>query len=298
MESRQHPLFPAYAALAAVCFFWGTTYLGIRMALESFAPLWLMAFRFTISGSVLLITARLLGAPIPTGRELAWTALYGILPLGVANGALTFSETFIPSSLAALYITTAPFWMVGIEALVPGGEKLHLRTMAAMMVGFLGTSLLVMPEDWSQGFSAANIQGFLLLQVGNCAWAAGSILFRRRKTKAHPVVSGAVQQLATGLVMCGLVGLTSPPAPQWSGRGLWAAAYLVVFGSIVAYSAYVYVLNKLPISIVSIYTYINPLVAAALGWLFYREPFGWRETLAMAVIFLGVFLVKKAQSKR
>lgn len=295
MESRHHPLFPAYAALAAVCFFWGTTYLGIRMALESFPPLVLMAFRFTISGSVLLVAAKLLGAQIPTGRDLFWTAAYGILPLGVANGALTFSETFIPSSLAALYITTAPFWMVGIEALVPGGEKLHLRTVAAMMVGFLGTSLLVMPDDWSQGFSAANVNGFLLLQVGNCAWASGSILFRRRPAKAHPVVSGGVQQLATGLVMCGLVAATAPPAVQWSGRGLWAAAYLVVFGSIVAYSAYIYVLDKLPISIVSIYTYINPLVAAGLGWFFYREPFGWRETLAMAIIFLGVYLVKRVQ---
>ena len=298
MESQRHPLWPAYAALAAVCFFWGTTYLGIRMALESFPPLVLMAFRFTVSGAVLLTAARLLGAELPQGRELLWTAVYGILPLGVANGALTFSETFIPSSLAALYITTAPFWMVGVEALVPGGEQLHWRTVAAMMVGFLGTSLLVLPDDWSRGFSAANVNGFLLLQVGNAAWASGSILFRRRKTKAHPVVSGAVQQLATGIVMCILVALTSPPPAQWSGRGLWAAAYLVVFGSIVAYSAYIYVLDKLPISIVSVYTYINPLVAAALGWLFYREPFGGRETLAMAVIFLGVYFVKKAQGKR
>lgn len=267
------------------------------MALESFPPLVLLAFRFTISGTLLLITARLIGARIPVGKDLLWTGLYGLLPLGVANGALTFAETWIPSSLAALYITTASFWMVGMEALVPGGEKLNLPTFGAMMVGFVGTALLVMPEDFRTGFSASNVKGFLLLQVGNAAWSLGSILYRRRPSTVHPVVSGAVQQLTTGILVSGLVAVTAQPPVVWSGRGLWAAFYLVTFGSIVGYSAYIYALDKLPVSLVSIYTYVNPLVAAVLGLYFYRETFGWRETVAMSVIFLGVYLVKRVQRK-
>jgi drug/metabolite transporter (DMT)-like permease len=292
----------AYLALAAVCFFWGTTYLGIRMALESLPPFVIMAARFLTSGAILLTAARLLGSPIPSGRELGFTALYGILPLGVANGALTFAQTWISSSLAALYITTAPFWLVGLEALIPGGERLRLKTAAAMGVGFLGTALLVAPPSSSQGVSLtdlpwANVKGFLLLQVGNFAWSAGSILFRRRKasTTAHPVVSGAIQQFATGLVMLIPALLIPHPPLQPTTRSLAAVAYLVTFGSIVGYSAYIYVMDKLPVSLVSIYTYVNPVVAVTLGWLIYREHFGWREAAAMSIIFLGVFLVKRTQ---
>jgi drug/metabolite transporter (DMT)-like permease len=292
----RHPLFWPYVSLGAVCFFWGTTYLGIRMALESFPPLVLVASRFLLSGSLILIGARLLGYTLPRGRELCITALSGVLPLGVANGALTFSETLIPSSLASLYITTSPFWLVGLEAL-SGGERLRVKTLLAMLVGFSGTALLLAPG--AAGFTANNIKGFLLLQLGNLAWAAGSVLFRRRgqagATRANPIVGGGIQQLATGLIVGLLLLILPQPPVQWSTRGTLALFYLVTFGSIVGYSAYVYCLDKLPMSMVSTYTYVNPLVAVSLGWLFYREPAGWREFAAMAVIFLGVFLVKRSQ---
>ena len=286
-------------ALAAVCFFWGTTYLGIRMALESFPPLILVASRFLLSGTLILVAAKLWGYELPRGRELLLTAISGLLPLGVANSALTYSETFIPSSLASLYITTAPFWLVGLEAW-SGGDGLRVRTLLAMLVGFLGTALLLTPNGQT-GFTANNMKGFLLLQLGNLAWAAGSVLFRRRgagEKRCHPIVSGGVQQLATGLAVGAAVLLAPAQAPiAWSTRGNLALLYLVFFGSIVGYSAYVYCLDKLPMSLVSTYTYINPLVAVSLGWLFYREPAGWRELAAMAIIFVGVYLVKRSQRR-
>ena len=294
---RTHPLLKPYAALAAVCFFWGTTFLAIRVGLESFPPLMLLATRFLISGSILLTVAALRGATFPRGRELFFTALYGLLPLGVSSGALAFAQTMIPSSLAALYITTSPLWLVGLDALIPGGEHLRRRTVAAMLVGFVGTALLVFPKNLQEGFSATNVKGFLILQVGNIAWGLGALLFRRRTSRAHPFVSGAVQQFVSGLLTLALTLLIPQPAIDWSTRGILAVLYLVTFGSIVGYSAYIYVLDKLPVSIVSLYTYVNPVVAVTLGWIFYREPFGFRELSAMLIIFLGVYLVKRSQSR-
>jgi drug/metabolite transporter (DMT)-like permease len=290
---RSHPHFQAYLALAAVCFFWGTTYLGIRMALESLPPLMLVGLRYTISGTALLLVAFFAKAHLPSGKELWYTALYGVIIIGIGNGCLAFAEVWIPSGLAALFITTSPFWMVGMEALIPGGERLHAPTLLGMLVGLAGTALLVAPNAIQQGFTGPSLRGFLLLQLGCCGWAFGSILQRRHVTKAHPVVSGAVQQLATGLVFLGPAFLTKTQPIQWTSRSIGAVIYLVTFGSVVGYSAYLYALDKLPVSVVSIYTYVNPVVAVFLGWLFYRERIGLHEIVSMLVIFAGVALVKR-----
>jgi drug/metabolite transporter (DMT)-like permease len=263
------------------------------MALESFSPVQLLAIRFTVSGSLLLLAAKFWKAHLPSGRELLFTALFGVLTLGIGNGCLAYAEEFVPSGLAAIFVTVSPFWMVGFEALLPGGVRLHGPTIAGMMVGLLGTVLLVGPSAIQHGFGGPILAGFLLLQFGSCGWAFGSILQRRYPTRAHPVVSGAVQQLATGLVYAVPALTLRPPPIHWSGRGSVAVIYLVFFGSIVGYSAYLYTLEHLPVSIVTIYNYINPVVAVFLGWLFYREPFGLRELAAMGIIFTGVALVKR-----
>lgn len=280
-------------SLVSICFFWGTTYLGIRMALESFPPLVLVASRFLISGAVLLAAAGLKGAHLPRGRELWLTALNGVVILGLGNAALTFAETWIASGLAALILTTSPFWLVGIEALVPGGERLHAPTVAGMIVGSAGAALLVAPGAWTHGLDHNLLKGFLVLQLGCICWTGGSIAQRRQPSRAHPVVSGGVQQLAAGLAFAVLALLIRERPVAWGFRGVAALFYLVVFGSIVGYSAYIYAMDKLPVAVVSVYTYINPVVAVSLGWLFYREPFGAREAAAMIVIFAGVAVVKK-----
>lgn len=291
---RDHPLFKAYGALVAVCFFWGTTYLGIRMSLESTPPLQLIAARFVASGSLLLAAAYAGGARLPRGRELCVSALTGVVVLGVGNGCLVFAEQWIPSGLAALFITVSPFWMVGIEALMPGGEPINRRATAGMLVGCAGAALLVSSGISAQGLGGAVVQGFLVLQLGSAAWSFGSLYQRRQPAKAHPIVTGGVQQLAAGLVFIPLALLFerrfTAPAP----RSAAAICYLVVFGSIVGYSAYVYALAHLPVAVVSIYSYVNPIVAVFLGWLFYREPFGAREAAAMLIIFAGVALVKRS----
>ncbi len=279
--------------MLCVCIFWGTTYLGIRVALESFSPVALMGIRYTASGGVMLIVARIMGVHLPRGRELWQTALFGVFALGIGTGTLSWAELTIPSGLAALFCTTSPFWMVGIEALMPEGEPLHWPTILGMLVGLGGVVFLVArtafgPNSATQGM----VMAFVLLQIGLGAWAVGSILQRKQTSKAHPFVSGAVQQLATGLAFL-LATLIFHPRMNWNARGIGAVAYLAVFGGIVGYSAFVYTMAHLPIAIASIYNYVNPLVAVALGWLFFREPFGVRECIAMALIFIGVAIVKQ-----
>ncbi len=290
---QRHPHFRAYLALAAVCFFWGTTYLGIRFALESMQPQVLMALRYTISGSILLLFAYFSGAHLPSGRELWYTALYGVMIIGTGTGSVVFAEQWVPSGLASVFITLSPFWMIGIDALIPGGERLHGPTIVAMLVGLAGTTLLVAPEIMGEGFGGPLVRGFLLIELGCSGWCLGSILQRRHQTKAHPVVSGAVQQLATGLAFAVPAFFAKPHPSTWSGRSIGAVAYLVMFGSIVGYSAYSFALDRLPVSVVSIYNYINPVIAVFLGWLFFREHFGPLEVIAMLIIFVGVGLVKR-----
>jgi drug/metabolite transporter (DMT)-like permease len=293
---RHHPQLKAYAALVAICIFWGTTYLGIRMALESFPPFLLVAVRYLLSGAILLAGAALMRIKLPTGRELFQTAVNGVVILGIGNGCLAFAEQWIPSGLAALFISTSPFWMVALEALIPGGESLHGPTIAGMLIGFAGVAILVVPTGLG-GLSTSILAGFLVLQLGCAGWSLGSIAQRRTSTSAHPMISGAVQQLATGLVFV-IPALVAKGHPvHWSAKGTGALLYLVVFGSIVGYSAYIYALSNLPVAIVSIYNYINPVVAVFLGWLVYREPFGPREAVAMTVIFVGVATVKRYSRK-
>jgi len=263
------------------------------MALESFPPLALVAMRFVISGAILLTAARVMGAALPRGRELLVSAATGVLILGVGNGCLTFAELWIPSGIAALFVTLTPFWMVGIETLLPGGERLHVPTAAAMGVGLAGAGLLLGPDLLQQKAGGLVVRGFLVLQLGCAAWSFGSLYQRRQQGRAHPIVAGGVQQLAAGLAFA-LPALLLPQAPiRWSLRGAGALLYLVAFGSIVGYSSYVYALQKLPVAVVSIYSYVNPVVAVWLGWLVYREPFGWREAIATGTILLGVALVKR-----
>ena len=263
------------------------------MALESFPPMLLVAARYMISGTITLLFARARGMYLPKGRELAWACFSGLLTLGVGNGTLVASEVLIPSGIAGLIVTISPFWMVGVEARLPGGDRLHAPTIAGMAVGLAGAAVLFTPDAGAGAIDHKLMVGFLLLQIGMAGWSFGSIIQRRKAGKAHSVVAGGVQQLAAGLAMIPVALGSGNLTVHWSTRGVSAILYLVVFGSLVGYSAFVYAMDKLPVAIVSVYSYVNAVVAVALGWLFYREPFGWRETGAMLIIFAGVAVVKR-----
>lgn len=284
-----------------MCVFWGTTYLGIRIALDSFPPALLVCLRNLISGAITLSVAAMIGAHFPRGRELWITAGYGLMVIGVGNGTLAVVEQWIPTGLSSLFVTTAPFWFVGIDALLAGGEKLHGPTLRGLLLGFAGVFLLIAPDAWTAltqhtfASGGAVVLGFLLLQLSGASWALGSLLQRNRRSRTHPFVIGGVQQLSTGLTLL-IPGIFQLPSAHWTARGVGAIVYLAIFGGIVGYSCYALVISRLPLAIASIYTYINPVVAVFLGWWVYRERFGFREAGAMAVIFAGVALVRRAAS--
>jgi drug/metabolite transporter (DMT)-like permease len=162
-----------------------------------------------------------------------------------------------------------------------------------MLVGLGGAALLVAPDLLGHTMSRNTLYGFLILQLGMACWSFGSIYQRRQVVDAHPITIGAIHQLVTGIAFLPIAALAPEHPVAWSARGVYALLYLVTFGSIVGYSSYVYALDKLPVAIVSVYPYVNSVVAVTLGWLFYREPLGMREASAMAVIFAGVAIVKR-----
>ncbi len=288
----------AYVALAAVCLLWGTTYLAIRISVETIPPLYLIGIRYTISGGILILGGRLAGAYIPSGRELLQTAVCGISCIGLGNGLLVVAETWVPSGLAALFYTTAPFWMVGLDAVLPGGRRPLRSTLAGLLAGLAGVVFLIVPAVQKESLRGSTFTGFLLLQVSVCFWVAGALLQKQVIAKARPFMTGAVQQLAAGLATLAPAMAFEHLPHAVSSRSAWGFVYLVIVGSLIGFSAFIYAVAKLPVAIVSVYTFVNPVVAVFLGWLVAGESLGSREMLSMLIIFAGIALVRRSESRR
>lgn len=291
---RRGEKFAAYGAWAAVCFFWGTTYLAIRVGLETLPPMLLAGVRFTVAGSVLfLLMWRQRGMRLPIGREWLDIGVVAITLLVIGNGAVVWAEQWIPSGMAALLVATSPFWVAGFERMQSDGERVGLRAMTGMLVGFGGLALLVAPQLFGTTLDARYIVGIVAIQLACGSWSGGSVYAKHRPVGVAPLMNASLQMLVAGVVLT-FVGTATG---EWgrvglSVRSLGALLYLVVFGSIVAYGSYTYAVQKLPLSLVSTYSYINPVIAVLLGWLILGEPLNWRVAASAAIILSGVALVK------
>ena len=287
----------AYAAWITICLVWGTTYLGIRVALETFPPALLGGIRFTIAGLVLSIWLRLRGRPLPPPREWLPLAITGTLLLALGNGFVVLAEQWVPSGIAAVIIASSPFWMSGMEACAPGGEPLTRRTVAGLCVGFAGIVLLVWPRLSATG-GRQFLLGVIALQGACIGWSAGSIYSKRYARPTDPLAGSALQMLFGGLVMLALGTIIG----EWSRltlspRSVAAETYLIVVGSWVGYLAFVYALQNLPISTVSLYAYVNPVIAVLLGTLLLNEPFGMRVVGASAMVLVGIAIVRSRKAE-
>lgn len=291
----------AYAAWAAVCFFWGTTYLAIRIGLETMPPMLFAGLRFLTAGTLLFAFASRFerGAWLPHGREWFDLSAVGLMLLGVGTGVVVWAEQWVPSGMAALLVATSPFWVALLERLQRNGERTGRRAIVGMTIGFAGLIYLVAPNLYGAHLSGPFLLGIIALQIGCASWSAGSVYAKRRPTTVAPLIGASIQMLVAGfaLTLLGTI-LGEWPRVRFNARSLSAIVYLVIFGSIVAYSSYTYALQKLPLSLVSTYSYINPVIAILLGWMLLGEPLGWRVAIGAGVILGGVALVKTAPKKR
>lgn len=284
----------AYVAWAAVCLIWGTTYLAIRIALETIPPALVGGIRFTCAGVVLAAVLRLRGEPLP--RRDAWpgVVLMGLLMLAIGNGAVVWAEQWIPSGVAALVVATTPFWLNGIDAVAGSGRRPSHLTWVGLVVGFAGVAVLVWP-DLTLGSTEGRLYlvGLVALQTASLGWSLGTLYARRHAEASGAIGSAALQMVAGGLIMLLIATLRGEWAHlRLTPRSLAAEVYLTVAGSIVAYSAYVYVLKHLPLPIVSLYSYINPVIAVLLGAAVMGEPGGWHVVLAAALVLGGVVITR------
>jgi drug/metabolite transporter (DMT)-like permease len=295
MTEARLPPRSAYVAWIAVCVIWGTTYLGIRVALEATPPALMGGIRWTIAGLLLAAIAAARGERLPAPALWSSLAFQGLMMIGVGNGFVNWAEQHVPSGLAAVTLATSPFWMSGVEALRGDGERLSRQALAGLVLGFSGILVLVWPDlrlGDAEGLQFA--LGILALQAACLGWAIGSSYSKRHPHGASVVAATSVQMLFGGLIM--LVAGTALgewPRVHLEGRGLWALVYLVVVGSIGGFVSYIYALQHLPVATVSLYAYANPLIAVVLGALVLDEPFTLRTVISMAIVFAGMGLVRR-----
>lgn len=282
----------AWGAWIFVCVVWGTTYLGIRIALETVPPMLMAGLRWVTAGFLLLAVLAAGGHPLPSPGSWASLMVLGVLMTTLGNGGVVWAEQTISSGLAALLVAAVPFWMVGVERFRADAEPVPGRRIAGLLVGFAGIALLVWPEISSGQVGSA--AGVAATQIACVGWAIGSSYSRRRAASDNVVASAALQMIFGGLALL-LVGtlLGEWPALRFTGRTLGALVYLIVAGSIGAYSAYLYALKHLPVATVSLYAYVNPVIAVALGAAVLGEPFSPRVVVAGAVVLVGMMLVRQ-----
>jgi drug/metabolite transporter (DMT)-like permease len=290
------PGWQVWGALWIVYLVWGSTYLAIRVMVETVPPLLGAGTRFAVAGAVLLLVLGLrLGwtAIRPTRGALLGAGLVGLLLPG-ANAVVSVAEQHVPSSLAALLIASIPLWVILLRRLA--GETITRAGGVAVLVGFVGVALLVRPGPQS---ADASIVGMLTCVAAAVMWASGSFASGRVELPRHPLVSTGWQMLIGGIA-CLVAGLLAGEGPQvdpaaFSTRSLLALAYLIVMGSWVAFSAYVWLLQNAPISKVATYAYVNPVVAIVLGWLILSEVVAPVTIAGAAIIVAAVALAVRSE---
>lgn len=298
-ETLRSRSFKLIAAFACVYVIWGSTYLAIRFAVETMPPLLMAGTRFLLAGGLLYGWILLRGEAARPRRGEWWgAAVLGTLFFLGGNGAVSWAETRVPSAFAALLVATVPFWIVILQWRRHGGTRPSGWVLAGVCAGFLGVALLVGTRGPGGRIDPA---GAAVLVVGPLSWAYGTILSRRFPHPASHLQSGAMQMLAGGVALC-VAGLSLGEGARAqlstvSARSELAFLYLVFAGSIVAFSAYNWLLQASTPTRVGTYAFVNPIVAVVLGWALAGEAFGANAVVAGAFIVAGVVLIVFAKSR-
>lgn len=281
-------------AFAVVYVVWGSTYLAIRFAIETIPPLLMAAVRFLVAGGLLYAWARGRGAPRPTQAQWRSAAVVGGLLFVGGNGAVVVAEQWVPSGLVALLVGSVPLWMVVVDWLWGSRHRPEARTVVGLAAGFAGVAVLAGSPGAGAG-GGHEVFGVVLVTLGSLAWAAGSIYARHADMPPRPRLWVGMQMLAGGAlllplaVITGELGRVDPTGI--SLKSLLALAYLVVFGALLAFSAYIWLLGVSTPARVSTYAYVNPVVALLLGWALADEALTFRSMLAAAIIVGSVVVI-------
>jgi drug/metabolite transporter (DMT)-like permease len=283
------------AAFAAVYLIWGSTYLAIRFAVQTLPPLLMASARFVIAGALVLLWARWRdGASWPTRVEWRVGLISGALLLLGGNGGVSWAEQHVPSGIAALLVAVVPLWMVLLEWMRPGGTRPRGAVFAGVGLGLVGLALLVGPDALRSG-SGSDAFGAIVLVLASLSWAAGSLYTKFAPRATSATVGTGTQMLAGGLALFAAAIVAGEPSrldlAHASTSSLVAFAYLLTFGSLIGFTAYVYLLAHTTAAKAATYAYVNPVVAVLLGWAIGHEPVTSRTVLAAAVILGGVAII-------
>jgi len=294
MQSSRLTL-PVMAALGAVYFFWGTTYLAMKFAIETLPPFFMLSVRFTAAGALLLAWAWSREKPQFTWKQGRGSAAAGGLMLLGGTGLVAWAEQFVPSNIAAIVIATMPLWMALLRWVALKGDRPGKTSMAGLLLGFLGTLLLVRSTTTGTEMVEGHTLGLAVLVLAALLWATGSLVSRGMEQPRMPALATSIQLLSGGFC-CLAAGLATGEAARIhleaiSLRSAAALAYLVVFGSVVAFSCYTWLLKKTDPALASSYAYVSPVVAVAAGWLLAGERLSAGSLLATGIILTAVALI-------
>ncbi|MHA3772738.1 EamA family transporter [Verrucomicrobiota bacterium sgz303538] len=288
-ERSTPPLWLVLAAFAAVYVIWGSTYLGIRLAIDSIPPLMMAGARSLIAGLLLYIVVRLRGAPRPEPVHWRNATIIGAALLLVGNGGVSWAQQTVPSSIAALIIAATPLWINLIDWLRPHGRRPHNLVFSGIALGFVGVALIVWSKD-SHGRSVVDPLGAMMLLAASLSWAAGSVFARHARLPATMLLSIAMQMISGGaLLLVSSVAMGEMKHLHFGAittQSAWAFAYLTLLGSLVGYTAYAWLLQVTTAARVSTYAFVNPLIAVLLGRLVLHEPLP-KTVLAAGGCILG-----------
>jgi drug/metabolite transporter (DMT)-like permease len=294
LDTVKKHLLLAYLALTAVCIIWGTTFLALRIAVTEFPPFLFTVLRQTVAGGILLIVSLgFMKVPMPSISFICSQAVAGFFMISLGNGLVAWAEMFVPSGVAAILCSLMPVMVILINVSINKEEKPNTLILLGVAVGLLGI-VLVFSEHLRDFSNPDYVMGIVMIFVAAIAWAGSSIWIKKKNNDTNLYLNAGLQMFFGGvwlfpfsLAFDDLTNVTLSP------QAVYSFIYLVIVGSIIAYVSYTYALRKLPMTIVSLYAYINPLVAVILGWLVLDEKLNGKIGLAIVITVAGIYIVNK-----
>ncbi len=294
--TTKSPLFWAYTALALVSFFWGTTYLAIKIGVE-FIPLLLLAgVRQLVAGALICFYFLIKGAGIPKWADFKLMLIPSLLMITMGNGLVTWAEQHVSSGLTAILCAMNPVWVMILTLLFVKTDQLKPKLIIGVLLGFGG--VLIIFSDQLKDFTNLNyVLGISAILLANMSWAGGTIYISKVKHSLQAIYAAGIQMFCAGVFMSILSLIFEDPfSTKFSFEGLFALLYLIVFGSLIAYGAFIYMLNHLSPTKASIYAYANTIVAVLLGWLLLNEQLTYLMLTGTIVTVIGVYLVNSSKA--